>query len=53
MIDVPVKLGTRSYRIVVGRGALATVGAELVAGESYVEVLRRLSMCGIGIETGG
>ena len=29
MIDVPVNLGTRSYRIVVGAGALAMVGAEL------------------------
>src|ERR1700687_3626920 len=29
MIDVPVKLGARSYRILVGAGALAMVGAEL------------------------
>src|SRR5713226_4511532 len=29
MIDVPVNLGARSYRIVVGAGALATAGAEL------------------------
>ena len=29
MIDVPVKLGARSYRILVGAGALARVGAEL------------------------
>jgi 3-dehydroquinate synthase len=29
MIDVPVKLGDRSYRILVGAGALAMVGAEL------------------------
>ena len=29
MIDVPVKLGARSYRILVGPGALAMVGAEL------------------------
>jgi len=29
MIDVPVNLGTRSYRIVVGAGALSRVGAEL------------------------
>jgi 3-dehydroquinate synthase len=30
MIDVPVKLGARSYRILVGAGALAMVGPELV-----------------------
>ena len=29
MIDIPVNLGARSYRILVGTGALATVGAEL------------------------
>ncbi|MBI1726765.1 MAG: iron-containing alcohol dehydrogenase, partial [Candidatus Rokubacteria bacterium] len=29
MIDVPVNLGARSYRIVVGAGALSRVGAEL------------------------
>ncbi|MDO8476479.1 MAG: 3-dehydroquinate synthase [Candidatus Rokubacteria bacterium] len=29
MIDVPVNLGARSYRILVGAGALAMVGAEL------------------------
>ena len=29
MIDVPVKLGSRSYRILVGAGALSQVGAEL------------------------
>jgi 3-dehydroquinate synthase len=29
MIDVPVKLGARSYRILVGAGAMAMVGAEL------------------------
>jgi 3-dehydroquinate synthase len=29
MIDVPVKLGTRSYRIVIGVGALSAIGAEL------------------------
>jgi 3-dehydroquinate synthase len=29
MIDVPVKLGARSYRIVVGAGALSQVGSEL------------------------
>ena len=29
MIDVPVNLGTRSYRIVIGVGALSAIGAEL------------------------
>ena len=29
MIDVPVKLGTRSYHILVGAGALSQVGTEL------------------------
>src|SRR3990172_5923018 len=29
MVDVPVNLGTRSYRIVIGVGALSAIGAEL------------------------
>ena len=40
MIDVPVRLGVRSYRIVVGAGVLATAGAEI----SRLKVGRRVAL---------
>jgi len=40
MIDVPVKLGARSYRILVGPGVLAQAGAEL----ARLKVGRRVAL---------
>ncbi len=40
MIDVPVKLGARSYRILVGAGVLAQAGSEL----SHLKVGRRVAL---------